>query len=122
MCFITSVDEESYKSSGRTTDVSTEELLEIADMKLMSKEVKQCRCRTGPTQQLQHSNDLGTRGKTRRKRPKTTWKRTVEKERAEAGWRSWKEVKTERSGRTLPRPYVPRGAKSIVEVSLAADH
>ena len=46
MCFITSVYEESYRSGGRTTDVSTEELLERADMKLMSsKEVKQHRCR-----------------------------------------------------------------------------
>ena len=49
MCFITSVYEESYKSSGRTTDVSTEELLEIADMKLMSKEVKQRRTNTATT-------------------------------------------------------------------------
>jgi len=34
------------------------------------------------------------KGKRRRGRPKTIWGRTVEKERAEAGWRSWEEVKT----------------------------
>ena len=46
-CFITSVYEESYRSSGRTVEertlldhVSTEELLERADVKPMSKEVK----------------------------------------------------------------------------------
>ena len=33
-------------------------------------------------------------GKRRRGRPNTTWRRMVEKERAEAGWRSWEEVKT----------------------------
>ena len=33
-------------------------------------------------------------GKRRRAKPKTTWRQTVEKERAEAGWRSWQEVKT----------------------------
>ena len=42
-------------------------------------------------------------GKRRRGRPKTTWRRTVEKERQEASWRSWEEVRTqqpvERSGK-----------------------
>ena len=37
--------------------------------------------------------------KRRRGRPKTTWRRTVEKERAEAGWRSWEEGKTEAANR-----------------------
>lgn len=30
----------------------------------------------------------------RRGRPRTTWRRTVEKERQEVGWRSWEEVPT----------------------------
>ena len=30
----------------------------------------------------------------RRGRPKTTWRRTVEKERKEEGWESWNEVQT----------------------------
>ena len=29
-----------------------------------------------------------------RGRPKSTWRRTVEKKRTEAGWPSWEEVKT----------------------------
>ena len=33
-------------------------------------------------------------GKRRRGRPKTTWRRTVEKERQKAGWKSWEEVQT----------------------------
>ena len=60
-------------------------------------------------------------GKRRRARPKTTWRQTIEKESAEAGWRLWKEEwrplrLTEISGGTLWRPYVPRGTKSIGEV------
>ena len=34
-----------------------------------------------------------------RGRPKTTWRRTVEKERQEAGWRSWEEVRTAATNR-----------------------
>ena len=49
--------------------------------------------KTGPKQRLQHINDLGTKRK-KRGRPKTTWRRTVEKERAVAEWRSWEQVKT----------------------------
>ena len=33
-------------------------------------------------------------GKRKVGRPKTTWRRTVEKERAMAGWKSWEEVRT----------------------------
>ena len=32
-------------------------------------------------------------GKRKRGRPKTTWRRTVEKERSLAGWRTWSEAK-----------------------------
>ena len=32
-------------------------------------------------------------GKRKVGRPKTTWRRTVEKERAMAGWKSWEKVK-----------------------------
>ena len=37
-------------------------------------------------------------GKRRRGRPKTTWRRT-KKERQEAGWRSWEEVRTAATNR-----------------------
>ena len=32
-------------------------------------------------------------GKRKRGRPKTTWRRTVERERTEAGWKSWDEAR-----------------------------
>jgi hypothetical protein len=32
-------------------------------------------------------------GRRKRGRPKTTWRRTVEKEREESGWRSWAEAR-----------------------------
>ena len=32
-------------------------------------------------------------GKRKVGRPKTTWRRTVEKERTKAGWKSWEEVR-----------------------------
>ena len=50
--------------------------------------------KTGPKQRLQHSNDLGTIKKKKKRKPKTTWRHTVEKKRVEAGWQSWEEAKT----------------------------
>ena len=52
------------------------------------------------------SDDCSVEGNRRRGRPKTTWRRTVEKERQEAGWKSWEEVPgpqqpIERSGEAL---------------------
>ena len=38
-------------------------------------------------------------GKRRRGRSKTTWRRTVEKERQEAGWSSWEEARTAATNR-----------------------
>ena len=50
-------------------------------------------------------------GKRKRGRPKTTWRRTVEKERAEAGWRSWDEARVaaanRKNGEKLLMHYVP---------------
>ena len=43
-----------------------------------------------------HNNTAMTwapEGKRKRGRPKTTWRRTVEKERREAGWKSWDEAR-----------------------------
>ena len=39
-------------------------------------------------------------GKRKRGRPKTTWRRTVEKERTLAGWRSWAEARTVAANRS----------------------
>ena len=103
MYFTTSAYEESYKIQ-RQDHVSTEELLERADMKPTIEEVKQRRLKMiGHILRQDQNNDCNIamtwtpEGKRRRGRPKTTWRRTVEKERAEAseaGWRSWEEAKT----------------------------
>ena len=82
-------------------NVSTEELLERADMKPMSKEVKQRRWRMIEHILRQDQNNncniaitWAPKEKRRRGRPKATWTRTVEKERAEAEWQSWEQAKT----------------------------
>ena len=50
-------------------------------------------------------------GRRARGRPKTTWRRTVEKERNKAGWKSWEVSKglhkTESIGQTTWKPYAP---------------
>ena len=50
-------------------------------------------------------------GKRKRGGPKTTWRRTVEKERNEIGWRSREEARMAAANRenrgNLSRPYVP---------------
>ncbi len=45
-------------------------------------------------------------GKRKRGMPKTTWRRTVEKERSKAGWQSWREVRTEVQDRNRWRAHV----------------
>ena len=94
MYFITSACEESYKVQWQN-HVSIEELLERADMKPTIKEVKQCGWKMiGHILRQDQNNDCNVamtwtpEGKRTRGGPKTTWRRTVEKERAEAGWRS----------------------------------
>ena len=81
--------------------ISTEELLRRADMRPLSEEVKRRRWKLiGHILRQDQNNDCNTamtwapEGKRRRGRPKTTWRRTVEKEREEAGWRSWAEART----------------------------
>ena len=44
------------------------------------------------TTALQHQDGL-PEGRRARGRPKTTWRRTVEKERNKAGWKSWEVAK-----------------------------
>ena len=59
-------------------------------------------------------------GNRRRGRPKTTWRRTVEKEKKRRdrnhGTKFGLKQLTENSGKTLCRPYVARVTKRIVEV------
>ena len=86
--------------------VSTKELLERASMKPLSVEVMSRRWKMiGHILRKDRNDDCNVamswvpEGKRRRGRPKTTWRRTVEKERQEAGWRSWEEVQTAATNR-----------------------
>ena len=81
--------------------ISTEELLERAGTRPMSQEVKIRRWKMiGHILRQDKDTDINIvmswapEGTRKRGRPKTTWRRTVEKERKEAGWRSWNEART----------------------------
>ena len=90
--------------------VSTEELLERAEMEPLSRNVKRRRWKMigHILKKDKNSNDAialtwAPEGKRKRGRPKPTWRRMIEKEREEEGWKSWEEVRkdavsTERSG------------------------
>ena len=80
--------------------MSTEELLEKANDKPLSKEVKRRKWKIIGNIIREDRNSItnvtmtwAPEGKQKRGRPKTTWRRTVEKERNEIGWRSWEEVR-----------------------------
>ena len=66
-------------------------------------------CRTAITWTLEGRRKWGS--------PRTTWRRTVERERAKAGWKIRVRYKltrlTELVGGVVIRPYVPHGAKQI---------
>ena len=76
-------------------------LLKRANVERLSEEVRRRRWRfIGHILRKQPDNDCVTaltwtpEGKRKWGRPKTTWRRTVEKERSEAGWQSWREART----------------------------
>ena len=80
--------------------VRTEDLLKRAHMNPLSKEVKIRRWKMiGHILRQDRENDCNVaiswapEGKRRRGRPKTTWRRTVEREMREGGWGSWDEVR-----------------------------
>ena len=86
--------------------ISTAKLLERAEMRPLSDEVKLRRWKMiGHILRQDHNNDCNIamtwapEGKRRKGRPKTTWRRTVEKERGEGGWKSWLEVRTAAANR-----------------------
>ena len=90
--------------------ISTEELLRRTNMNPLSEEVKWRRWKMiGHILRQDQNNDCNTamtwapEGKRRRGRPKTTWRRTVEKERDEAGWTSWAEARTSAADRVTWR-------------------
>ena len=93
--------------------ISNRELLERANAERLSEEVRRRRWRfIGHILRQQPDNDCVTaltwtpEGKRKRGRPKTTWRRTVEKERSKAGWQSWGEVRTAAQDRNRWRAHV----------------
>ncbi|KAL9986785.1 hypothetical protein ACROYT_G000981 [Oculina patagonica] len=104
--------------------VTTRELLEKAETELLSEEVKMRRwkmighiLRRNRNSHTNIALSWIPEGKRRRGKPKTTWRRTVERERNSAGWRTWGEAEllqpTEKLGGILWRPYVPRGTEKL---------
>ena len=79
--------------------VMNEEMQKRADMEQLSCEVKRRWKMIGHALRQDRENECNVAltgapaGKRKCGRPKTTWRRTVEKERGEAGWRTWKEVR-----------------------------
>ena len=86
--------------------VTTRELLEKAETRLLSEEVKKRRWKMIGHILRQNRNSHTNialswtpEGKRRRGRPKTTWRRTVEKERNSAGWCTWDEARAAAANR-----------------------
>ena len=81
--------------------VSTEELLERAEMEPLSRDAKRRRRwkLIGHILRKDKNSDDVTaltwapEGKRKRGKPKVTWRRMIEKEREEGGWKSWEEVR-----------------------------
>ena len=93
--------------------VTNKELLERANVVKLSEEVRRRRWRfIGHILRQQPDNDCVTaltwtpEGKRKIGRPKTTWRRTVEKERSRAGWKSWGEVRAKAQDRNRWRAHV----------------
>ena len=87
-------------------DVTNEEVLRRAGVHQLSSEVKRRRRKMiGHVLRQERGNDCSIaltwipKGRRKQGRPKTTWRRSVEKERGEAGWRNWDEVWSEAADR-----------------------
>ena len=87
----------------RKDHATTQELLEKAGMKPLSKEVKRCRlkmmCHILRKEDCNIAMSRAPEKKRKKERPKTTGRWTVEKERKHAGWRSWEEARTAATNR-----------------------
>ena len=86
--------------------VTTRELLEKAETRLFSEEVKKRRwkmighiLRRNRNSHTNIALSWTPEGKRRRGKPKTTWRRRVEKERNSAGWRTWDEARAAAANR-----------------------
>ena len=87
--------------------VSNKELLERTGMVPLCDEIKQRRWKfIGLTLRQDRDSHCNTaltwapEGRRKIGRPKTTWRRTVEKERHQLGWRSWAEARVAAEDRT----------------------
>ena len=107
--------------------ISNRELLERANVERLSEEVRRRRWRfIGHILRQQPDNDCVTaltwtsEGKRKRGRPKTTWRRTLEKERSKAGGspgqRCALQRKTGIDGERMWRPYAPTWRQGTSEV------
>ena len=81
--------------------ISNEELLSKTNLKRISQEVKEKRWKwIGHVLRMNDGNHCVTalswapEGKRKVGRPRTTWRRTVERERKDMGWSSWSQVRT----------------------------
>ena len=102
--------------------VTNKELLERANVDRLSEEVRRRRWRfIGHILRKHPDNDCVTaltwapEGKRRRGRPKTTWRRTVERERTKAGWQSWCEVRTAAHDRLQWKTHVQALCASLAQ-------
>ena len=93
--------------------ISNRELLERANVGRLSEEVRRRRWRfIGHILRQQPDNDCVTaltwtpEGKRKRGQPKTSWRRTVEKESSKAEWQSWREVRTAAQDRNRWKAHV----------------
>ena len=93
--------------------ISNKELLKRANMERLSEEIRTRRWRfIGHILRKQPDNDCVTaltwtpKGKRKRGWPKTTWQRTVEKERSEAGWQYGREACTAAQDRNRCKAHV----------------
>ncbi|XP_077870300.1 uncharacterized protein LOC144363564 [Saccoglossus kowalevskii] len=87
--------------------VRNEELLARTGMEKLSTTVMKRRwkfightLREEPTSICNTALTWAPEGKRKRGRPKTTWRRTVEKESNKAGWKSWAEARVAAADRT----------------------
>ena len=94
---------------------SNRELLERANMERLRDDVRGHILRQEPDNDCITALTWAPEGKRKRGRPRTTWQRTVERERSSAGWQSWSEVHTAAQDNTLWRTSVDSLCASMAQ-------
>ncbi|XP_068756220.1 uncharacterized protein [Montipora capricornis] len=79
--------------------ITNKDVLKMAEIEKLSEDVRRRRWKfIGHIMRKEPNNDCRTaltwapEGQRKRGRPRTTWKRTAEREREKAGWKNWSEV------------------------------